>query len=201
LDKVRQRDDLANAQIGFHAFSFDGSLHHVWNAGHDPGGEKFLQNRLQHLPLALDDIERIEVLKGSAASTLYGTEAAAGVIQIFTRRGSSGAPQWTFQLDQGFNRLPLRDGTTPDLAHDFDHPKELVLLVVGQTCRCHVYMYAVRCICALRPNYARLRRARRRTCAPPASPPPVPRGGARAPSSGGAWRRCSRARSRGMGSR
>lgn len=35
------------------------------------------------------DIERIEVLKGPAASTLYGTEAANGVVQIFTKRGSS----------------------------------------------------------------------------------------------------------------
>ncbi|HSG08039.1 MAG TPA: TonB-dependent receptor [Longimicrobiales bacterium] len=52
-----------------------------------------------------NDIERIEVIKGSAASTLYGTEAAAGVIQIFTKRGSQGAPRWTMQVDQGFNRL------------------------------------------------------------------------------------------------
>jgi TonB-linked SusC/RagA family outer membrane protein len=52
-----------------------------------------------------NDIDRIEVLKGSAASTLYGTEAAAGVIQIFTKRGSQGAPRWTMQIDQGFNRL------------------------------------------------------------------------------------------------
>ena len=28
------------------------------------------------------DIDRIEVIKGAAATTLYGTEAAAGVIQI-----------------------------------------------------------------------------------------------------------------------
>jgi TonB-linked SusC/RagA family outer membrane protein len=51
------------------------------------------------------DIDRIEVLKGSAASTLYGTEAAAGVIQIFTKRGTTGAPRWTMQVDQGFNKL------------------------------------------------------------------------------------------------
>jgi len=50
-----------------------------------------------------NDIDRIEVLKGSAASTLYGTEAAAGVIQIFTKRGTAGAPRWTMQIDQGFN--------------------------------------------------------------------------------------------------
>ncbi|MDP2955349.1 MAG: TonB-dependent receptor plug domain-containing protein, partial [Longimicrobiales bacterium] len=51
------------------------------------------------------DIERIEIIKGSAASTLYGTEAAAGVIQIFTKRGVAGAPRWNLQVDQGFNRL------------------------------------------------------------------------------------------------
>jgi TonB-dependent starch-binding outer membrane protein SusC len=51
------------------------------------------------------DIDRIEVIKGSAASTLYGTEAAAGVIQIFTKQGQSGAPRWTLQVDQGFNKL------------------------------------------------------------------------------------------------
>ena len=51
-----------------------------------------------------DDIERIEVLKGAAATTLYGTEAAAGVIQIFTKRGAIGAPSWSFETTQGFNR-------------------------------------------------------------------------------------------------
>jgi TonB-dependent SusC/RagA subfamily outer membrane receptor len=46
------------------------------------------------------DIERIEIIKGAAASTLYGTEAAAGVIQIFTKRGRPGAPRWTANVDQ-----------------------------------------------------------------------------------------------------
>jgi outer membrane receptor protein involved in Fe transport len=48
-----------------------------------------------------NDIERIEVIKGSAATTLYGTEASAGVIQIFTKRGATGAPVWTFETQQG----------------------------------------------------------------------------------------------------
>jgi vitamin B12 transporter len=39
--------------------------------------------------LPLDAIERIEVVRGALAS-LYGSEAASGVIQIFTRRGGSG---------------------------------------------------------------------------------------------------------------
>ena len=34
-----------------------------------------------------EDIERVEVVKGAAASSLYGSNAANGVVQIFTRRG------------------------------------------------------------------------------------------------------------------
>ena len=49
-----------------------------------------------------DDIDRIEIVKGPAATTLYGTEAAAGVIQIFTKRGGQGAPIWTAEVQQGF---------------------------------------------------------------------------------------------------
>jgi TonB-linked SusC/RagA family outer membrane protein len=48
-----------------------------------------------------NDIERIEIIKGSAATTLYGTEASAGVIQVFTKRGSSGAPVWQAEVQQG----------------------------------------------------------------------------------------------------
>ncbi len=55
-------------------------------------------------PSRLDDIppesiERVEILKGAAAATLYGTEASNGVIQIFTKRGNVGAPRFTFQAD------------------------------------------------------------------------------------------------------
>jgi outer membrane receptor protein involved in Fe transport len=48
-----------------------------------------------------NDIERIEIISGPAASTLYGTDASAGVIQVFTRRGAARAPQWTAELQQG----------------------------------------------------------------------------------------------------
>ncbi|MEM7417922.1 MAG: TonB-dependent receptor [Gemmatimonadota bacterium] len=51
------------------------------------------------------DIERIEVIKGAAATTLYGTEAAAGVIQIFTKRGHQGQAQWTASIEQGFANM------------------------------------------------------------------------------------------------
>src|SRR5690606_32095001 len=62
-------------------------------------------------PSRLDDInpdaiERVEILKGAAAATLYGTEASNGVIQIFTKRGSAGAPRFTLQVEQGLTRYP-----------------------------------------------------------------------------------------------
>ncbi|MEO8575289.1 MAG: TonB-dependent receptor [Gemmatimonadales bacterium] len=47
------------------------------------------------------DIDRVEVVRGPAATTLYGTEAAAGVIQIFTKRGGEGRAVWTTQIDAG----------------------------------------------------------------------------------------------------
>ncbi|HKJ02625.1 MAG TPA: TonB-dependent receptor plug domain-containing protein, partial [Longimicrobiales bacterium] len=52
------------------------------------------------------DIERIEIIKGAAATTLYGTEASAGVIQVFTKRGSEGAPQWSMSVSGGGNFWP-----------------------------------------------------------------------------------------------
>ena len=61
----------------------------------------------------LDDIdpntiERVEVLKGAAAATLYGTEASNGVIQIFTKVGSQGAPRWSFSAQQDAIQFPDR---------------------------------------------------------------------------------------------
>ena len=49
-----------------------------------------------------EDIESIEVIKGPAASTIYGTEAANGVIQIITKRGAANtAPQVTMGVEVG----------------------------------------------------------------------------------------------------
>ena len=57
--------------------------------------------------LLISDIERIEVTKGGAASTLYGSDAATGVIQIFTKKGTPGAPRITARVEQGIERPEL----------------------------------------------------------------------------------------------
>ncbi len=80
--------------------------------------------------LLTSDIERIEVTKGGAASTLYGSDAANGVIQIFTKRGIAGSPTVTLRTEQGVDlpvsKFLLDTGfafpeTTTDSSHpDFD---------------------------------------------------------------------------------
>jgi TonB-linked SusC/RagA family outer membrane protein len=49
------------------------------------------------------DIERIEIIKGPAAASLYGTEASAGVIQIITKKGEVGAPEFSISVREGVN--------------------------------------------------------------------------------------------------
>jgi TonB-linked SusC/RagA family outer membrane protein len=51
-----------------------------------------------------EEIESIEIIKGPAAATLYGTEAANGVIQIITKKGrASDRPVFDMQVRQGAN--------------------------------------------------------------------------------------------------
>lgn len=51
------------------------------------------------------DIERIEVVKGPAAATLYGADASAGVIQIITKRGQVGSRSFTQNVTMEFDRI------------------------------------------------------------------------------------------------
>jgi TonB-dependent SusC/RagA subfamily outer membrane receptor len=60
--------------------------------------------------VSAEDIESIEVIKGPAAATLYGTEASNGVIQIITKRGKSGKAQFGFTTRQGSNWLANPEG-------------------------------------------------------------------------------------------
>jgi TonB-linked SusC/RagA family outer membrane protein len=48
-----------------------------------------------------NQIESIEVVKGPSASTLYGTDAANGVLVITTKRGRVGSARWDTYLQHG----------------------------------------------------------------------------------------------------
>jgi TonB-dependent SusC/RagA subfamily outer membrane receptor len=54
-----------------------------------------------------EEIESIEVIKGPSASTIYGTEASNGVIQIITKRGRPGRTQ--FEVHTSFGRSWVYD--------------------------------------------------------------------------------------------
>ncbi len=58
--------------------------------------------------ISSEDIERVEVVKGAAASSLYGSNGANGVIQIFTRRGArlpEGKIQVTTRAEVGQSKI------------------------------------------------------------------------------------------------
>lgn len=70
----------------------------VTNTSGNYDGNNFVgsigQNRMVDINPA--DIDHIEVLNGAAAAATYGSRANAGVIQIFTKRGKTGAPKISF---------------------------------------------------------------------------------------------------------
>jgi len=57
------------------------------------------------------DIANVEVVKGPAASTLYGTKAANGVIRITTKHGVAGPARWRMYAEGGMlndeNQYPV----------------------------------------------------------------------------------------------
>ncbi len=76
--------------------------------------------RLSMADINSEDIDRVEVIKGAAASSLYGSDAANGVIQIFTRRGANlgeGQTAFTFRNEYGRNYLPRV--LTGNMAHNY----------------------------------------------------------------------------------
>lgn len=66
------------------------------------------QNRLADINPA--DIDHIEVLNGAAAAAIYGSRANAGVVQIFTKKGTTGAPTVNFSTGLIMNQLRKKIG-------------------------------------------------------------------------------------------
>ena len=79
------------------------------------------------------EIEDVQVLKGAAAASLYGSRATNGVVVITTKRGKAGSPKWSFtqrvgqsSLLRGVGQRQFRDTTdalattaTPEQAAQF----------------------------------------------------------------------------------
>lgn len=61
------------------------------------------------------DIERLDVLKDAAATTLYGTRAANGVIVITTKKGHIGRPLVRYNVTATYKRRPRYSDRQIDL--------------------------------------------------------------------------------------
>jgi len=61
-------------------------------------------------------IERIEIIAGPQASTIYGSNAVNGVMQVFTKRGTSSQPQLNLSLLSGWVENNFSPARTPQ--HD-----------------------------------------------------------------------------------
>lgn len=69
--------------------------------GNGAGGNTGGNNASRVGDLNPEDIESIEVVKGPSAATLYGTDAANGVIVVTTKKGRAGAARWTLYGEGG----------------------------------------------------------------------------------------------------
>jgi TonB-linked SusC/RagA family outer membrane protein len=88
-----------------------------------------------------EEIETIDILKGPSAATLYGTEAANGVIIITTKKGKPGTTRYSVFSENGMSKFP-QEGHFRDLWEGFDnstpgkHSK--CLLVEQAQGKCHI---------------------------------------------------------------
>ncbi len=92
----------------------------------DGGGGQFslgIEPSLRLNDLNPNEIESIEVVKGPSAATLYGTDAANGVIVITTRRGRDGPAQWNAYSRFSISEIPtdrmpdMYRGVSPEVAN------------------------------------------------------------------------------------
>ncbi len=81
------------------------------------GSSNAANSSIANIPV--ENIERIEFVNGGAATTLYGADAANGVIQIFTKKGIPNQVQAYAEVESGF------ETATSDFYH-FDVTKDLI---------------------------------------------------------------------------
>ncbi|WP_297909854.1 SusC/RagA family TonB-linked outer membrane protein [uncultured Parabacteroides sp.] len=69
-----------------------------------------------------EDIENISILKGAAASALYGSEAANGVVMITTKKGKAGSgTQIDFSANVSFDKVAYMPGIQKEYGPGLDN--------------------------------------------------------------------------------
>ncbi|HUF26060.1 MAG TPA: SusC/RagA family TonB-linked outer membrane protein [Gemmatimonadaceae bacterium] len=84
------------------------------------------------------DIESIEIVKGAAGSSIYGSRAGSGVIQITTRSGRNAAPGVRFNVrnEMGFSNLQGRYPYSRNTMLMFDETGRNVCVTVSNQPAC-----------------------------------------------------------------
>ncbi len=67
----------------------------------------------------LNTIERVEVVQGAAAATIYGAQGANGVIQLFSKKGKSGKLNIDISTGVSFNELINSGNVRQSRFHNF----------------------------------------------------------------------------------
>jgi len=98
-------------------YSKNGYGANPYTLGDMPMGETAASGAISNIPL--ENIDHIEYVTGGAATTLYGSDAANGVIQIFTKKGGANGFHASFGTQLGF------DVATSQFYH-FRRTKELL---------------------------------------------------------------------------
>jgi TonB-linked SusC/RagA family outer membrane protein len=105
---------MSNASIPSGLNSVSGAAGNT--SGNGPSPQDQQTNRIADINPA--DIESLQFLEGSAASAIYGSKGAAGVILITTKHGAAGKPVYSFTQRVGSydlsNTLPVRRFTLPE---------------------------------------------------------------------------------------
>lgn len=69
--------------------------------------------------LDLSGVERIEVVQGAAAATIYGAQGANGVIQLFSKKGKNGKVRIDVSSNVSVNTMLNNGGLGKAMAHPF----------------------------------------------------------------------------------
>lgn len=104
--------------------------------GRPNAGENVIDKVAVRSPLDQIDphsVERIEVFKGPSAATLYGADAANGVIVITTKQGREGPARWSIGTDYATTYQP---GRYPNSYFRWGHD-----IATGQVSRCPLVAY------------------------------------------------------------
>ncbi|MBQ0114606.1 MAG: SusC/RagA family TonB-linked outer membrane protein [Bacteroidales bacterium] len=94
---------------------YDNSSSVVGNTGFDGSGKTSTTTSNRVMDINPEDIENMSILKGPAASALYGSRAANGVVLITTKKGKAG----NVEINLNAKYISSRVKTLPDVQNQY----------------------------------------------------------------------------------